>query len=71
MGLVSIKMSIFVPSFQKRRRHRGELFSFDPPENLQVRSCMGRSLKAVPPAVAYILLTPLWSQLTYIPAGVS
>jgi hypothetical protein len=30
-----------------------------------------RSLKAVPPAVAYILLSPLWSQLTYIPAGVS
>ena len=30
-----------------------------------------KSLKAVPPAVAYILLFPLWDQLTYIPAGVS
>ena len=28
-------MLIFVPSFGKRRRHRGELLSFDPPENLQ------------------------------------
>ena len=28
-------MLIFVPSFGKRRRHRGERLSFDPPENLQ------------------------------------
>jgi len=28
-------MLIFVPSFGKRRRHRGELLSFDPLENLQ------------------------------------
>jgi len=34
--------------------------------------CMrARSLKAASPAVAYILLFPLWDQLTYIPAGVS
>jgi len=32
---------------------------------------MGEGLKAASPAVAYILLAPLWSQLTYIPAGVS
>jgi hypothetical protein len=31
-----------------------------------------KSEKAVPPAVAYILLTPSFgSQFTYIPAGVS
>ena len=32
---LSEKMLIFVPSFGKRRRHRGERLSFDPPENLQ------------------------------------
>ena len=51
--------------------HRGELTSFDPSENLENSSMRAKSLKAVPPAVAYILLAPLWSQLTYIPAGVS
>ncbi len=28
-------MLIFVPSFGKRRRHRGERLSFDPSENLE------------------------------------
>ena len=42
-----------------------------PSENLENSSTRVRSLKAVPPAVAYILPTPSWSQLTYIPAGVS
>ena len=28
-------MLIFVPSFGKRRRHRGERISFDPSENLE------------------------------------
>ena len=32
---LSRKMRIFVPLFYKERRHRGELLSFDPPENLQ------------------------------------
>ena len=32
---LSEKLLIFVPSFGKRRRHRGERLSFDPPENLQ------------------------------------
>ena len=69
---LSEKMPIFVPWFRKSPRHRGELLSFDPLENLENSMCMGeKSEKAVPPAVAYILLTPLWSQLTYIPAGVS
>ena len=63
--------TIFVPSVKKNWRHRGELLSFDPSENLENSSTRARSLKAASPAVAYILLTPLWSQLTYIPAGVS
>ena len=62
---------IFATSFIIGRRHRGEQLSFDPSENLENSSDKGKSLKAVPPAVAYILLSPLWSQLTYIPAGVS
>jgi len=32
---LSSKMPIFAPSFRKEWRHRGELLSFDPPENLQ------------------------------------
>jgi len=51
-------MPIFVPLVCKDRRHRGELFSFDPSEKLQIFSDKGKSLKVVPPAVAYILLTP-------------
>lgn len=35
MKQLSKIMLIFVPSFGKRRRHRGERLSFDPPENLQ------------------------------------
>ena len=62
---------IFVASVEKDWQHRGELLSFDPPVNLENSSDKGKSLKAVPPAVAYILLFPLWDQLTYIPAGVS
>jgi len=32
---LSEKMTIFVPWFRKSPRHRGELLSFDPPENLE------------------------------------
>ena len=68
----SEKMPIFVPSVEKDWRHRGELLSFDPSENLENSSTRVISLKAASPAVAYILPTPnSWSQLTYIPAGVS
>lgn len=51
-------MPIFVPLVCKDRRHRGELLNFDPSEKLQIFSDKGKSLKVVPPAVAYILLTP-------------
>ena len=41
MEQVSRKLSIFVPSFYKGRRHRGELLSFDPSENLENSTCTG------------------------------
>ena len=37
----------------------------------KIRSIRVKSLKAASPAVAYILLSPVWSWLAYIPAGVS
>ena len=43
------KSSIFATSVKKDRQHRGEQISFDPPENLQIRSKWVISLKAVPP----------------------
>ena len=51
-------ISIFVAWFSNGSRHRGELLSFDPSENLQNSSSMGKSLRAASPAVAFILLTP-------------
>jgi hypothetical protein len=70
------QLSKIIPIFAMSLRengdiHRGELLSFDPSENLENSSSMGKSLKAASPAVAYIQLSPLWSQPTYIPAGVS
>ena len=62
---------IFATSFSNGRQHRGEQLSFDPPVNLQIPSEWVKSLKAASPAVAYMLLFPLWGQLTYCPAGVS
>ena len=62
---------IFAMWFYKKPRHRGERLSFDPLENLENSCVRVISLKAASPAVAYILLSPLWSQFTYIPAGVS
>ena len=38
-------MPIFVPSVEKDWRHRGELLSFDPSENLENSSDKGKSLK--------------------------
>ena len=42
---LSEKMPIFVTWFRKNPRHRGELLSFDPLENLQNSSDKGKSLK--------------------------
>ena len=49
---------IFATWFSNESRHRGELLSFDPLENLENSCVRVRSLKAVSPAVAYILLSP-------------
>ncbi len=38
-------MPIFAPSVEKDWRHRGELLSFDPSENLENSSDKGKSLK--------------------------
>ena len=42
---LSEKMPIFVPWFRKSPRHRGELLSFDPLENLENSSVRVKSLK--------------------------
>ena len=42
MEQVSRIMLIFVPWFRKRLRHRGELLSFDPSENLENSTCTGK-----------------------------
>ena len=42
MESVSIKMPTFVPWFQKESRHRGELTSFDPQENLENSTLYGK-----------------------------
>ena len=38
---LSVKMPIFAASVEKDWRHRGELLSFDPLENLQNSMCTG------------------------------
>ena len=68
---LSEKMPIFVPSVEKDWRHRGERLSFDPPENLQIRSIRVKSLIAASPVVAYIPLSSPWSESLYIITGVS
>jgi hypothetical protein len=42
---LSNKLLIFVPWFRKSPRHRGELLSFDPLENLENSSVRVKSLK--------------------------
>ena len=49
MFLFSEKVLTFATSVEKDRQHRGELKSFDPPENLQIHGTWAKSLKAVPP----------------------
>ena len=65
-------MFIFAASFgEMDDMHQGERLSFDPSENLENSKYKGEKSESCFPAVAYIQLTPLWSQFTYIPAGVS
>ncbi len=54
MERLSRKMPIFASSVLCNWRHRGKLSSFEPLENLENSCVRVRSLKVVPPAVAYI-----------------
>jgi hypothetical protein len=42
MKQLSKLIPIFVPLFCMGQRHRGELFSFDPSENLENSTCTGK-----------------------------
>jgi len=57
-----LQLSKLIPIFaswvHENPRHRGELLSFDPLENLENSCVRVISLKAASPAVAYILLSP-------------
>ena len=66
---LSEKMSIFASSVEEDWQHRGELLSFDPSENLENSKYKGEKSESC--FSCSRLLTPLWSRLTYIPAGVS
>ena len=63
---LSKKLLTFVQSVETDWQHRGELLSFDPSENLENSSTRVIRLIAVPPAVAYILLTPLCGVSSHI-----
>lgn len=69
MNSFSGKLLIFVPSTIRGGRHRGELQSFNPSENLDNSSAWVRRLKAVPPVVNIINLSCVGCQ--HIPTGVS
>ena len=43
---LSNKLHIFVPWFRKRLRHRGELLSFDPSENLENSKYKGEKFES-------------------------
>ena len=42
MELLSKKILIFASLFQQGQRHRGELFGFEPSENLENSMCTGK-----------------------------
>lgn len=54
MELLSKKILIFASLFQQGQRHRGELFGFEPSENLENSMCTGKRSESYSPAVAYI-----------------
>ena len=65
---LSEKMPIFVPWFRKNPRYRGERLSFDPSENLENSKYKGEKSES---CFSCSSISPLWSRLTYISAGVS
>lgn len=54
MELLSKKILIFASLFHQGQRHRGELFGFEPSENLENSMCTGKRSESCSPAVAYI-----------------
>ena len=65
-------ISIFAMWIHQNPRHRGELLSFDPSENLENSKYKGeKSESCFSCSSIYTALSLVWSQLTYIPAGVS
>ena len=71
MEFLSKIFLIFASLFHTEQRHRGELFGFEPSENLENSMCTGKRSESCSPAVAYIQPSRCGSRLTYIPAGVS
>ena len=45
---------IFASLFHTEQRHKGELFGFEPSENLENSTCTGKRSESCSPAVAYI-----------------
>ena len=54
MELLSKIFITFVPLFHEEQQHRGELFGFEPSENLENSMCTGKRSESCSPAVAYI-----------------
>ena len=64
-------ITIFASWIRMNSRYRGERLCFDPLENLENSRVRAKRLRAASPAMAYMVHTPVWSFLKYIPAGVS
>ena len=63
----SEKMPIFAVSVETDWRHRGELLSFDPPENLQNSTCTGeKSESCFSCSSIYTAFPPMGSAHIYI-----
>lgn len=54
MELLSKIFITSVPLFHEEQQHRGELFGFEPSENLENSMCTGKRSESCSPAVAYI-----------------
>ena len=65
MVQLSKLVPIFVASVEKDWQHRGELFSFDPLENLQNSLCTGEKSESCSSCSSiYTAYSYFWSQLT-------
>ena len=71
MELLSKIFLICASLFHTEQRYRGELFGFEPSENLENSTCTGKRSESCSPAVAYIQPSRFGSWFTYIPADVS